>query len=84
VVDFYCAQARLIVEVDGDSHAFRMQNEESRTQYLVQKGYRVLRFTNREVQGSLHEVLESIASLSRSKTLTPALSLIEGEGADYP
>jgi very-short-patch-repair endonuclease len=50
VVDFLCAKAALVVEIDGDSHGERHEYDEERTRWLgEEKGYRVVRFTNREV-----------------------------------
>ena len=61
IVDFACTQARLAVEVDGDSHGERRAYDAVRTRYLEREGYRVLRFTNREVSFELDAVLEAIA-----------------------
>lgn len=49
IVDFYCAEAKLVVEVDGGQHAEAVPYDERRTAYLASKGLRVLRFWNREV-----------------------------------
>lgn len=62
IVDFYCARARLCIEIDGDSHAEKSQTayDEARTAALVQRGYRMLRFSNADVAGDLRAVLEAI------------------------
>ncbi len=62
IADFYCAQARLCVEIDGDTHAGAQQEEydAARTSLLEAAGYRVMRFTNREVLGNPPAVLEAI------------------------
>jgi|WetSurMetagenome_2_1015567.scaffolds.fasta_scaffold726902_1 very-short-patch-repair endonuclease len=49
IVDFFCAKAKLVVEIDGDSHADQIEYDEARTAYLNELGYTVIRFTNREV-----------------------------------
>ena len=49
IVDFYCAEAMLVVEVDGGQHADAVPYDERRTTFLASKGLRVLRFWNREV-----------------------------------
>lgn len=59
-MDFYCAQYRLVVEVDGDSHTFRISSDEHRTNWLKKKGYRNVRFTNREVVSNLSSVIDRI------------------------
>jgi len=62
IVDFFCAKAKLVVEVDGDSHAGLTVYDEERTRWLAKvKGYTVLRFTNREVIHQLDAVVEAIA-----------------------
>jgi very-short-patch-repair endonuclease len=44
--DFFCLQARLVVELDGSQHGEERerQADERRTEYLKSQGYRVLRF----------------------------------------
>ena len=60
VVDFYCARAGLVVEVDGDVHVMQEEYDSVRTEWLEDRGYLVIRFTNDEVFRELHAVLESI------------------------
>ena len=60
IVDFYCADKRLVVEIDGDSHADQIAYDKRRTKWLEDHGYRVIRFTNREVLNQLSAVLEKI------------------------
>ncbi|MFQ6015763.1 MAG: endonuclease domain-containing protein [Anaerolineae bacterium] len=60
IVDFYCAKARLVVEVDGDVHAMQEEHDAARTEWLEERGYRVIRFSNKQVFGKLNAVLESI------------------------
>ena len=60
IVDFYCSQCRLIIEVDGDSHAEQIEYDAQRTDWLLERKYRVIRFTNDEVRDSLDGVIERI------------------------
>jgi very-short-patch-repair endonuclease len=60
VADFACRSERLVIELDGDSHAGREAYDARRTAYLEWRGYRVLRFGNAEVHGNLEGVLEVI------------------------
>ena len=62
IVDFACIEARLVVEADGGQHVEQRGYDEKRSQWLKARGYRVLRFWNHEILGSLPEVLETIAS----------------------
>ncbi len=58
IVDFICIKAKLVVEVDGDTHAelAQLAHDAERTQWLNdQKHYRLLRFTNDDVHRRLEE-----------------------------
>ena len=61
IVDFFCAKSKLVIEVDGDSHAEQKEYDASRTQWLSeQHQYRVLRFTNHDVLTNIEAVVEMI------------------------
>jgi very-short-patch-repair endonuclease len=58
--DFYCHQHELIVEVDGDIHEFQQEYDVEREEYLKSLGFRIIRFTNEEIQKDLKGVLQKI------------------------
>ena len=60
VVDFLCAKAQLVVEVDGSQHQTPLNHDEARTAWLRARGFRVLRFWNNEVLAQTEGVLEKI------------------------
>lgn len=60
IVDFYCPDAGLIVEVDGRSHLGREAEDAARQRTLEALGYTVLRITNDEVLADLDGVVERI------------------------
>ena len=60
ILDFYCAEHKLVVEVDGKVHKQQKEYDEERTAQLEAFGYRVLRFSNDRVLGELSVVLEEI------------------------
>ena len=61
ILDFYCAQAKLAVEVDGGIHLERAAYDAERTRWLESEhGIRVLRFTNEDVLRSLDAVMDAI------------------------
>ena len=60
IVDFYCAEAKLAIEIDGDSHADQVEYDAERTAWLAEQGTRVIRFTNRQVHQQIDAVLEVI------------------------
>jgi very-short-patch-repair endonuclease len=62
IIDFHCAEAKLCIEIDGSSH-FESEQEEYdkvRTEFLVERGYKVIRFTNDEVRNNIHKVVDEI------------------------
>ena len=61
IVDFYCAAARLIVEVDGPIHRGQQESDAERQAALEGYGLRVLRFTNDAVLGDIEAVVRDIA-----------------------
>ena len=63
IVDFYCPKARLVIEVDGDTHADQQAYDLEQTCWLEEhKACRVIRFTNDEIRRNLPAVLEAIAA----------------------
>ena len=62
IVDFYCAEAKLIVELDGSQHYEDkgMEHDAERTEYLQQYGLRVVRVPNNEVSQNFSGVCEYI------------------------
>jgi len=60
IVDFYCHQAGLVVEVDGDIHDLQKEEDERREKALSTLGLRVVRFGNDEVGRNLSAVVGKI------------------------
>ncbi len=62
VLDFYCLEHGLAIELDGSQHAERSEDDLRRTEFLEGSGVRVLRFTNLDVlqqpEGVLARILE--------------------------
>jgi very-short-patch-repair endonuclease len=84
IPDFYCAEHRLIIEVDGGYHQLPevALRDEERSQILTAAGYRVLRFTNEEVLADVQRVVTTIAAELKNMDEAPPVrsSLPEGEG----
>ena len=59
IVDFVCLEKKLVIEVDGSQHAENPEDEQ-RTDYLKKRGFKVLRFWNREVNQQLQMCLDRI------------------------
>lgn len=71
IVDFYCAKARLVIEIDGSQHyEKRVENyDENRTKNLEKLGLCVLRFANNEINESFYEVCSVIDRAVKNKVL---------------
>lgn len=61
VVDFLCARFRLIIEIDGGIHYTQKEYDEMRQQLLELDKYKILRFSNDEVDNDLATVLNTIS-----------------------
>ena len=62
MVDFFCPEAKLIIEVDGGQHA---DDDPARTRWLEARDYRLLRFWNNEVLGNIDGVVARILEVLR-------------------
>jgi very-short-patch-repair endonuclease len=71
VADFACLSANLIVEVDGAQHDIDDVKEIARTDWLEGRGYRVLRYGNRDVLIETNRVVEDIWRQLGSRLDTP-------------
>lgn len=74
VVDFYCPQLRLVIEIDGSSHfidAFTRESDQDRQRYIEAQGVTVIRFTNAEIYFHLNNVLRKLNELTPH--ITPPL-----------
>lgn len=65
IANFYYAPSRLVIEIDGDSHAEQIVYDDQRTDWLKAHGCRVIRFTNEDVLKRLEGVLEQISAACR-------------------
>jgi very-short-patch-repair endonuclease len=62
IVDFFCADAKLIIELDGGQHSGAVRDA-GRTEALEAFGYLVVRFWNHDVMRNIEGVLEEISSM---------------------
>ena len=65
IADFYCASAKLVIELDGSQHYDEkgMEADRERTQFLMQYGIRVLRIPNNAVSQNLRGVCDYIDAI---------------------
>lgn len=60
IVDFFCYEQRLVIEVDGGQHTEQTEYDLARTNYLKDNGLRVLRFWDNEVLLDIDAAVERI------------------------
>ncbi len=60
IVDFYCKILKLAIEIDGQSHDFKIEYDVKRQKRLESFGIKVIRFTEKEVLHDLDNVLTEI------------------------
>jgi very-short-patch-repair endonuclease len=65
IVDFYCPEKRLVIEVDGGIHDQTVEEDLERTKVLQSLGYRVIRFRNLVVEQNINLVLSTIQKACR-------------------
>jgi methionyl-tRNA synthetase len=87
VLDFYCPEARLAVELDGGQHVDRADQDAVRTRLLEQQGITVLRFWDNDVLKETQTVLETIwhaleERLPMTQQPSPPAPLPQGEGSN--
>lgn len=68
IADFYCHAARLVIEVDGESHrGERLVRDRERDRWMADRGIRVLRFPARELVKNLEGVVGAIRCTAREQ-----------------
>ena len=81
IVDFFCPERSLVIEIDGDVHAIEAQQTKDleRENYLRSLGLQVLRYTNDEVINNLDGVLEDLIQQIFGNSTSP-IPLLTKEG----
>lgn len=76
IVDFICYEHRLILELDGESHADddAYNHDERRDSYLRKQGFRVLRLTNRDIQHHFQDVCKLIEQATANPQIQGRIS----------
>ncbi|MEH2024730.1 endonuclease domain-containing protein [Nostoc sp.] len=62
IVDFYCNEARLVVEVDGEIHDYTQEEDAIRQEFLESLGLQIVRFRNEDVLERMEGVLQDIGA----------------------
>ncbi len=81
IADFAANEPKLVIELDGDTHADREGYDAMRTRYLEEQGYTVVRFSNWDVMSNMDGVLHRLGEIVDRMTSPPPTPSPEGEGA---
>ncbi len=60
IADFYCAENKTIIEIDGEIHLKQKDKDEIRENILKELGYKIVRFKNSEVLNDIENVLAEL------------------------
>ncbi|OGH77983.1 MAG: hypothetical protein A2469_01165 [Candidatus Magasanikbacteria bacterium RIFOXYC2_FULL_40_16] len=62
IVDFYCPDLQVIIEIDGYIHAedYQTEKDKKRQKFLENKGFNILRYRNEQVLYEIDSVLQDI------------------------
>jgi very-short-patch-repair endonuclease len=73
IADFYCHQAKLVIEVDGPYHNEDDQQlyDDGRSKELKDFGIEIIRFTNDEVEANIDKVIEKIKEKIKGRIPNP-------------
>ena len=60
ILDFYCFEKQLVIEIDGMIHLKNIEYDEERTAYLESSGLKVIRFKNEDIEEKIEWVIKQI------------------------
>jgi len=63
ILDFYCSELNLAIEIDGNSHDRKKGYDEVRDKFLKQIGIKTIRFTNDEVLTDINKIKNKLTNL---------------------
>ena len=66
IVDFYCPELCLVIEIDGMSHNDKIERDLHREQYLYDSGMNLIRFDDRDIKKKIDSVLVIIKGTIRA------------------
>lgn len=79
IVDFFCNELMLAIEIDGDTHNYTGEEDQSRQANLEKLGIKFLRFTDGDVKGNVEGVVAIIEDWVKNHTLPTPSPLPRGD-----
>jgi len=83
IIDFFCDELKLAIEIDGDTHRDKTDEDKTRQEKIEQYGIRFLRFTDLEVKKNIRNVLYTIMGWIEENTPPPPDRKGQSGGLDY-
>jgi very-short-patch-repair endonuclease len=71
IVDFYCHEARLVIEIDGDIHEQQYEYDNGRTAEMEKFEIKVVRFKNDEIINDIEAVVTKIETIVKERIESP-------------
>jgi very-short-patch-repair endonuclease len=71
IADFYCHEARLVIEIDGEIHNYQSEYDDGRSAELEKYCIKVIRFTNKEIEYNINHVIKIIENEVQGRIQSP-------------
>jgi very-short-patch-repair endonuclease len=72
IADFYCHNARLVIELDGAIHKQQIEYDDGRSAEFEKYGIKVIRFKNSQVENDINSVVSEITELVNERLRNPS------------
>jgi very-short-patch-repair endonuclease len=63
IVDFYCHELKLVIEIDGYTHNYKFEYDSFRQKQLENFGLKIIRFDDIEIKKSMNDVLRALENI---------------------
>jgi very-short-patch-repair endonuclease len=71
IADFYCHEARLVVEIDGEIHENQKEYDDGRSAEMERFYIKVIRFKNSEIKNNINVVISMIEDEIKNRIKSP-------------
>lgn len=71
IADFYCHEARLVIEIDGDIHNGQFEYDDGREAEIEKYNIKVIRFSNNEIINEIDTVIIKIKAIVKERISSP-------------
>lgn len=73
ILDFYCHQAKFVIELDGKQHKSNLEYDNDRTSILESYGLKVIGFDNHKIDNNFSKTIEKLIKILKSDDNFPSL-----------